>query len=134
MLKTSVLTTIAVLTIQFLFVAPTSAQSSNNDARTAKIRSDLTKRGTSEKSKVTIKLRDGREVKGFIAELNADDFVVANSKTSQRQRIKYADALKAKKSGLSLGAKIGIGVGVLIAVGVVVVLAAKKPCDDGGCF
>ncbi len=126
--------TSAVLIIQFLFVAPISAQSSNNDAQTAKIRNDLTKRGSGEKSKVTVKLRDGREVKGYIAELNADDFVVANSKTNQRETIKYADALKVKKSGLSLGAKIGIGVGVLIAVGVFVVLAAKKPCDDGSCF
>jgi len=134
MLKTSVLITIVVLMIQFLFIAPTSAQSLINDAQTAKIRNDLRERETGEKSKITVKLRDGREIKGYIAEINTDDFVVANSKTDQRETIAYSDAVKIKKSGFSLGAKIAIGVGVVIAVAAIAVLAAKKPCDNGDCF
>lgn len=134
MLKTVVLISIAVLIIQFFFIAPTSAQKLTDDAQTVKIRKDLMKRETGEKSKIIIKLRDGREIKGYIAEMNADDFVIANSKNNQRETIAYSDAVKIKKSGLSLGAKMAIGVGVVIAVAAVVALAAKKTCDNGDCF
>lgn len=70
-----------------------------------------------------------RENKGYIAELNAADFV-ASTKTRKRETIAYADAGKVKKSGLSLGAKVGIAV---LAVGVVAAIAfavGVKNLDD----
>lgn len=86
--------------------------------------------GTGEKAKVKIKLRDGREIKGWIAELNADDFVVADSKTKNRTTIAYTDAVKVKNGGLSLAAKIGIGAIVVGAVAVIVIAAGVKNLDD----
>lgn len=130
MLKTTVSMLIAILILQFLFVAPAFAQSSNTEAETAKIKTALTKYGTGEKSKVKIRLRDGREIKGYIAELNANDFVVADSKTKNRTTIAYTDAAKVRKSGLSLGAKIGIAALVVGAIGVIVIAAGVKNLDD----
>ena len=130
MLKTTISTLIAILIVQFLFIAPASGQSSNVETESAKIKAALTRRGTGEKSKVKIKLRDGREVKGYIAELNADDFVIAESKTNVRTTIAYADAAKVKESGLPLGAKIGIAALVVGAVAVVVIAVGVKNLDD----
>src|SRR4051812_17810960 len=106
MLKTNISILIAILIFQFLFIAPSFGQNSNVETESAKIKADLAKRGTGEKSKVKIKLRDGREIKGYVAELNKDDFVIANSKN--RTTIAYTDVAQVKKTGFSLGAKIGI--------------------------
>ena len=130
MSKTNISILIAILIFQFIFIAPASGQSSNAGTESAKIKETLAKRGIGEKSKVKIKLRDGREIKGYIAELNADDFVIAESKTNVRTTIAYADAAKVKKSGLPLGAKIGIAALVVGAVAVVVIAAGVKNLDD----
>lgn len=71
-----------------------------------------------------------RENKGYIAELNAADFVVASPKTKKRETIAYADAGKVKKSGLSLGAKIGIAALVVGVVAAIVFAVGVKNLDD----
>ena len=130
MLKTNISLLIAILIFQFLFIAPTFAQNLTGEAETSKVKTALTKSGTGEKSKVKIKLRDGREIKGWIAELNTDNFVIADSKTTNRTTIAYTDAVKVKKSGLSLGAKIGIAALIVGAVAAVVIAAGVKNLDD----
>lgn len=121
---------IAVLIFQFLLIAPTFAQSSNGAAETAKVKAALIKIGASEKSKVKIKLRDGRKINGYIAELNAADYIVADSKTKNRTTIAYTETIQVKKSGLSLGAKIGIGALVVAGVAAVVIALGVKNLDD----
>ena len=130
MLKANVSFLIAILILQFLFIAPAFGQSLTGAAETAKIKAALTKRGAGEKSKVNIKLRDGREIKGYVAGLNADDFVIADSKTKTQTIIAYTEAVKVKKSGLSLGAKIGIAALAIGAVTVVVIAVGVKNLDD----
>lgn len=130
MLKTTGSFLIAILVFQFLFIAPAFAQNLTDAAETAKIKTALTKRGTGEKAKIKIKLRDGREIKGWIAELNADDFVIADSKTKNQTKIFYNDVVKVKKSGLSLGAKLGIAALVVGAAAVIVIAVGVKNLDD----
>lgn len=130
MLKTIISISIATLLFQFLFIAPVLGQKINDNAETAKIKAYLAKRGNNPKSKFTIKLRDGRKIKGYIAELNTEDFVIADSQTNNRQKILYADAAKINKSGLSPGAKIGIAALVVGVVAVIVVAAGIKDLDD----
>ena len=130
MLKTTGSFLIAISVFQFLFIAPAFAQNLTDAAETAKIKTALTKRGTGEKAKIKIKLRDGREIKGWIAELNADDFVIADSKTKNQTKIFYNDVVKVKKSGLSLGAKLGIAALVVGAAAVIVIAVGVKNLDD----
>ncbi len=99
MLKTTVSISIAILLFQFLFIAPVFGQKMNDNAETAKIKTYLTERGNNPKSKFTVKLRDGREFKGYIVERNADNFVIAEAKNNNRMTISYADAAKIKNPG-----------------------------------
>lgn len=130
MLKTNISVLIAILTFQMLFIAPVFGQNLSGEAQTAEIKAAIKKRGTGEKSKIKIKMRDGREVKGWIAELNADDFVVTDSKSGNRTTILYSDAAKVKKSGLSFGAKIGIAALIVGAVAVTVIAVGVKNLED----
>ena len=113
-----------------LLIAPVFGQNLTGEAQTAEIKAALKKRGTGEKSKIKVKMRDGREVKGWIAELNADDFVIADLKSGIRTTILYSDAAKLKKSGLSFGTKIGIAALIVGAVAVTVIAVGVKNLDD----
>jgi hypothetical protein len=130
MLKTTISILIAILFFQLHLVAPIAAQNLSREAETAKIKAALTKRGAGEKSKIKIKLRDGRELKGYIAALNTDDFAIADSKTNDRTTILYADVASVKNNKLSLGAKLGIAALVVGAVAAIVIAAGVKNLDD----
>jgi len=92
-----------------------SAQT-NTDNAVEKMKADVHRRGTGEKSKVVVKMRDGTRLKGFISQAGEDSFDLTNSKTKQITAIAYRDVAQVKKQGLSKGAKIAIGVGIAAAV------------------
>ncbi len=110
-----------------------SAQSkTDNDAPTvAKIKANILKRGTGEKSKVVVKMKDGTKLKGYISQTGEDSFNLTDSKTKQTNAVAYRDVAQVKKQGLSKGAKIVIGVGIGAAVTVVVIAVAANNVLDG---
>jgi len=130
MLKTTISISIAILLFQFLFIAPVFGQKMNDNAEAAKIKTYLAERGNNPKSRFTVKLRDGREIKGYISERNADDFIIAETKNNNRMTISYADVAEIKKFGLSLGAKVGIAALIVSAVAVTVIAVGIKNLDD----
>lgn len=86
-----------------------------------KIKAEVVKRGVGEKARVTVKLRDGSKLKGYINQAGEDSFNLTDSKSAQTRTLAYADVVQVKgQGGLSLGVKIGIGVG--IAVGALAIL------------
>ena len=110
----------------FFGIVPNFAQSVRDDAETAKVKTSLTKIGTCEKAKVKIELRDQRDFKGYIAELNANDFSIADSKTNDRTTIDYNDVAKVKKQGgFSMLAKLAMA-SMAIGTGLVIVAAANQ--------
>src|ERR1700675_4002731 len=88
--------------------------------RVAKIRAQVQKRGTGEKSKVKVTLGNGTTVKGYISKIEETSFEVSGSKTGQVTPVSYTDVQKIQGPGLSTGAKVAIGVG--IGLGVVAVV------------
>ena len=108
MLHSSITLLTTILIINFFGNTPVIGQSLKDQTEITKIKTNLTKRGTGEKAKVKIELRDGSEVKGYIAELNTDDFVIADSQTGARTTIAYSEVKKVKNQGWSLGTKLGI--------------------------
>jgi hypothetical protein len=124
MLKTIISIVIAILLFQFFGFAPIIGQTLNHNSDIAKIKADLTKRGIGEKAKVKIELLDGREVKGYLAELNEDDFVMVEAKTNRRTTIVYSEVRKVKKQGFSPLAILGIAAAV--GTGLVIVAAANR--------
>jgi hypothetical protein len=94
------------------------------------MKAEVFKRGTGEKAKVKVKLRDGSEVRGYISKANEDSFEV-QEKSGKSVTIAYADAISVRKPGMSKGAKIGIGVGVGAAAFFAVVYAATVSALGG---
>ena len=102
-------------------IRPAFANSQGDDAsRLAKIKAAVARRGTGEKASIKVKLRDQKEVKGFVAQAGEDDFVVADGKTGARTTIAYREVSTVKARKFPLAAKIGIGVGIGVVVLVLV--------------
>ena len=107
-----------------------SAQSNlGNSAE--KMKTDVFRRGTGEKSKVVVKMKDGTKMKGYISQTGEDSFDLTNSKTKQTTAVAYRDVAQVKKQGWSKGAKIALGIGIAAAVTVVVLgVAINNAADD----
>jgi hypothetical protein len=92
--------------------------------RTTKLKASLQKRGIGEKSRVTVRLRNKEEIKGYISKTEDASFDVTDKTVGQATTILYVDVERVQGSGLSKGAKIGIIAGAAVAL-VVVVFAAE---------
>ncbi len=107
-----------------------SAQT-NTDNSVEKMKTDVYRRGTGEKSKVVVKMKDGTKRKGFISQIGEDSFDLTDSKTKQSTAIAYRDVAQVKKQGLSTGAKVLIGVGIGVVITAVVLGVAVSKGLDG---
>lgn len=133
MFKKSLLVAVAI-SLLHLGARPVFAasQDEKETRRIAKVKSDVAKRGIGEKARITVRLRDKTEVKGYVSRAGEDDFLVIDAKTSMKTPIAYRDVAHVKGKGLSTGAKIGIGVGIFVVVIGIVILAAAKSLDSIG--
>ena len=110
---------LAAALLSHVFAASTfaSPQGEKEIPRTAKVKADVARRGTGERSRVTVKLQDGAKLKGYISQAGEDSFVVTDSRTGQASTVAYRDVAQVKgRGGLSLAAKIGIVAGIGVAV------------------
>ena len=112
-----------------------SAQSDTNNSveinKVEKIKTTVNRRGTGEKSKVVVKMKNGTKLKGFINQAGQDSFDLTDSKTKQTTAVAYRDVAQVKKQGLSKGAKIalGVGIGALATAIVIGALVASAGAD-----
>jgi sRNA-binding regulator protein Hfq len=93
------------------------------------VKAEVLKRGTGEKTKVKVKLRNGSEVRGYISKANQDTFDI-HGKNGETVTLAYADVISVHKPGMSTGAKIGIAAGaaaLLIAAAAASALASLGP-------
>ena len=85
-----------------------------------KVKVNITKLGTGKNARVEVKLRDKTKLKGYVSEINKDNFVVIDDKTGASNEVAYSNAKQVKGNNLSSGVKIAIGIGVIVAVLLVV--------------
>ena len=121
MLKTHLSFLVAVMLLLVTVPQPTIAKQTSNQAPTLEtIKSKVARIGVGAKAKATIKMKNGTKVKGYIAQVQEDDFVIRDRKTDAPTTIRYVDVLKVEENrGHSTARNIGIGV----AAGVGAVLA-----------
>ena len=105
-----------------------AAQSAGSPQIT-KIKAQVQKHGTGEKSKVRVTLGNGTSVKGSISRIEETSFEVNADKTGQAISISYTDVQKIQGPGLSKGAKIGIVVAVAVALVAVIAAVAYEHCN-----
>ena len=121
MLKTLVSLLVAVVLLLTAVPQSTVAGQSNNQVPTVEaVKSKIARQGIGAKAKVTIRLKNGTKVKGYVAQAEENDFVIRDRKTDAPTTIRYEDVLKVEENrGHSTARNIAIGV----AVGVGAVLA-----------
>ena len=90
------------------------AQQQVTDPSVVRIKTDIAKRLRNEKTNVTVRLRNGSELKGRITQA-AENMFTLKEKTGTQRDISYTDVTKVKGRGLSKGAKFGILTGILRA-------------------
>jgi len=102
------------------------------DRGVVKIKTDISRRLRDAKTNVTVRLRDGSELKGRITQA-AENMFTLKAKNTQRD-ISYADVTKLKGNGLSKGAKFGILTAFItgaVIIGALISLKNFDPFENG---
>lgn len=112
----------------FGFNTQTTFARSTVDSELERVKIEVRKRGTGPESKVTVKLKDGMKLRGYISQILDDSFDLTDPKSKQPTTIPYRDVAKVKRQGWSSGAKmaLGIGIGTAVVIAVVAGAVAKK--------
>lgn len=109
------------------------AQQQSTDPGVVKIKTDVTRRLRDEKTNVTVRLRNGSELKGRITKA-ADNMFTIKEKTGSQRDISYADVTKVNGKGLSKGAKFGILTGIIagaVIIGAIISMKNFDPFENG---
>ena len=121
----------------FMFLAiipPSSVSQTTADTKADRARETAAKIGSGERSKVDVRLRDGRRIKGYIETIGDDSVTLVQDGSKSPATISFSDIdeLKRSRRGLSGGAIIGIiaaGVGTAVLLG----LFLKRCRNEMGC-
>ena len=109
-------------------------QGTSNEAQTARIKAEITKRASNEKSLVTIRLRNGSEVRGRITQTSENMFTLREDKARGQRDFNYSEVMKIKGRGLSRGAKFGILTAIVtgaVVIGALISLKKFDPFENG---
>lgn len=66
--------------------------------QTQKVKAKIAKLGTGSDVRVTVKLKDGRKINGYVSETKSDNFILLDFKTGNATEIKYADVKQVKRN------------------------------------
>lgn len=82
---------------------------------TEEMKVKVSRAGVGEKARVTVKLKDGTKIKGYVSQAREEEFVVRDRKTDEPTIIRYQDVTKIENNrghSTAKAAAIGIGAGV----------------------
>jgi hypothetical protein len=99
----------------------------SNAQQIEKVKMAIQQRGTGEKSKVKIRLRDKTELKGYISQIDSTSFQLTDNKTGHATTISYDSVDKVGGPGMAKSTKLVLYIGVAVAAAAIIlgVLAAK---------
>lgn len=122
----------AMLRVVCCFVAAAIMMASGsvfpNDYSVDRVKATLSEIGTGKDARVTVKLKSGTVLKGYIAELGKEDFSIVSK--AETRKVLCSEVAKVKKRKLNIGIKIAIAAGVVIGALVGLMYAQ---CGSGGC-
>ena len=121
---------LSVLIIHVFSYAPLASETPKEKARKAllatQVKAAIAELGTGESSRISVVLDDKSKYNGYVAEIAADHFVVADAKTGATAPISYSEVKGIKGHNLSTGTKIGIGVAIAAAIGITIAVLAGR--------
>ena len=101
------------LVAQTQLAAPALAASGGQGQTPEDVKVKVNRAGLGEKARVTAWLRDGRKVKGYVAERREADFVLRDRRTDAPTIIPFADVTKLDiNRGHSTARNVALGVGI----------------------
>ena len=103
------------------------------DRGVVKVKTDIARRLRDAKTNVTVRLRNGSELKGRITDAAENMFTIKKN-AGARHDISYADVTRLRGQGLSKGAKFGIITGILagaVIIGALISLKKFDPFENG---
>jgi|GEM_PF-1446254 len=101
-------------------LGPAARAQSSLNAET-KARAEVVQRINKKETHVKIKLRNGSEMKGRLAQSSDTGFTLIEDKTGNRSDIAYADVVNVEGRGMSKSKKTLIAVGVVVGVAIAVI-------------
>ena len=107
---------LTVFVINLSLSASVFAETSKEAKQAEKVKVNITKLGTGNDARDEVKLRDKTKLKGYVSEINANNFVVVDDKTGTSNEVAYSNAKQVKGNNLSTGVKIAIVVAGVIGV------------------
>ena len=119
MLRTHLSGLVAIFFLLGISLQPALAGQQNEKQKPASETADsvkiqISKLGLGEKAKATIRLKDGKKVKGYVGRTGDDDFVIRDRKTDTPTTIHYIDVARVERNGghstarnVALGLSIG---------------------------
>ena len=126
MLKKRLSLLLAALLVVNLAAWPVLAetQASKQDQAVEKVKARVAKLGVGEKALVTVKLKNGVELKGYIYRTGQDDFVIRDGKTQTDTSVAYRDVARidsnrghSHANAIALGTVAGVGAALAILLG-----------------
>ena len=100
-----------------------SAQPDKQARTTGQVREKVGRLGTGERARVTVRLKNGTKLKGYIERVGENEFVLKDKDTGASLNVPYNDVVSIEENeGRSTGKKIAIWAGV--GFGALLLLAA----------
>jgi hypothetical protein len=91
----------------------------------------VAKLGLGEKARATITLKNGTKVKGYVARVDDNEFVIRDKKTDTPTTIRYEDVVKVDENrGHSMAKNLGLGIAIGIGAVILVALIAVATFGD----
>jgi hypothetical protein len=99
------------------FVPVRAATKQDKEAQRAeKVKKAINKLGTGEKARVHVRLKDKTQVKGYVSQIDSDDFQITDAKTGTKTTVAYTQVKGIEGKNWTTGQKIAVGVGIAAAV------------------
>lgn len=134
-MKRFLVSMLAILLINFLFVPFAPAQTATRDARSAaKVKARIMSLGAGPTARVSVKLRDGATVEGYVFEAGEDHFTIVDESSGAKRDIGYAQVKQVKvrevnqvrRNNLSKGANNVVAIAGAVVVAIVVLFFVQQ--------
>ncbi len=91
------------------------------------IKNDISRIYAGTSKQIAVHMKTGAKLKGYVADMESETFILVQPKTGTKTNIRYADVSKVNKTGLSQGQKTALIVGTVGALIAVSVIFRPKP-------
>lgn len=110
-----------------------NAQSRTDVSPVERVRTQIARRGTGERARLEVRLRDNTRVKGYVSETGQESFTLTDRKTGAQRTIAYTDVARVGDGGGMSSRTQYIILGGAAVAAAVVLYSIRGAFCDGQC-